>query len=83
MNTFNIRLESFAGADIDSCCRDACRLADQLQIVVMFPFNGVTCMARPGDDPHELSSAWDDELRSKHTYKLACASRYIGPARGE
>ena len=76
MNTFNLRLESFPGADIDSCCRDACRLADQLAIVVMFPFNGVICMARPGDNPQELALVWEYELRSKHEYKLACASLY-------
>lgn len=76
MNTFNLRLEPFSGADIDSCCRDACRLADQLAIVVTFPFNGVNCMARPGDDPGQLAFVWNYELRSTHEYKLACASRY-------
>jgi hypothetical protein len=80
VSTFQLTLEAFAGTDIDSACSEAVRLADLLQVVVVFPFNGVTCMARPGDHPDELASVWADELKSSHTYKLACASRYQPPA---
>ena len=74
--TLQLKVEAFAGSDIDSVCEDAIRLADRLQIVVIFSFNGVTCMARPGDSAKELALVWRDELSSSHTYKLACASRY-------
>lgn len=75
MNNLSLRIEPFAGAVIHDCCREAMRLANALQIIVMFKFNGVDCMARPGDDPTDLVTAWDMELRGTHSHKLACASQ--------
>lgn len=75
MTTFSIKVEPFAGTDIDAACAEAVRLANAWGIVVTFGFSGVTCMARPGDSPLDLAAAWAQELKSKHPNKLACASR--------
>lgn len=62
MNSFQLKLEAFGGADISDCAREACRLAGRLGVVVMFDFNGVSCMACPGDDPTALANAFHKEL---------------------
>lgn len=62
MSNFSLRLEAFAGSDISDCAREACRLADRLGVVVLFDFNGVECMACPGDEPAFLANAYHVEL---------------------
>lgn len=75
MNPFFLRVETFAGVDIYECCREAVRLANQLQTIVRFKFNGVDCIAAPGDDPTALVDDWDKEMRSNHSFKLARARK--------
>lgn len=60
MSAFTIEINGLAGTRIDTLAREAIRIANLLSITVMFQFNEVTCMARPGDDPELLAA---DALR--------------------
>lgn len=56
MSTFFLRLEAIAGTLIDDAAAEAIKIANQLQVTVMFDFNGVSCMACPGDNSKSLAS---------------------------
>lgn len=56
MSTFFLRLEAVAGTLIDDAAVQAIQIANQLQLTVMFDFNGVSCMACPGDNAKSLAS---------------------------
>lgn len=56
MSNFFLRLEAIGGTLIDDAAAQAIRIANQLQVTVMFDFNGVSCMACPGDDAKSLVS---------------------------
>jgi hypothetical protein len=58
MATLSIEVEPFGGVSIENACRDAIAIADKLGAVVMFNFNGVRCMARPGDSEQSLAEDW-------------------------
>lgn len=71
MNVFSIRMEPFGGSSIADCAVAASRVANLLGVVVMFNFNSVDCMIRPGDDPSGLPEKYDAVLMSKSSYKMA------------
>lgn len=56
MSNFYLHLETQPGCDIRDCSAEAIDLANRLQITVMFDFNGVKCMACPGDNPSRLAN---------------------------
>ena len=67
-----LRVEAFAGSTIDDTARDAIYLANRLGITVMFKFNSVECMARPGDDPEKLAMQQQElQNNGEAGYKLA------------
>jgi hypothetical protein len=71
MANLSLEVECFGGSTIDECCEEAMKLANRLEITVMFQFNEVKCMACPGDDAKRLASDYYSELKSKRPYKLA------------
>lgn len=73
MSNLWLTLEASAGAEISDTCREAVRVADRVGITVWFNFNGVKCLARPGDDPIALMEDWRKEMKSKHPHKIASA----------
>lgn len=58
MSNFLIRIEPFPGADINRCAAQAIQLANKLDVTVMFGFNGVSCMACPGDSSEALAAEY-------------------------
>ena len=68
-----ITVEPSPGSDIDSITKEAVKLADKLEMTVWFDFNGIKCLARPGDDPLALKQSWERELRDAKTYRIASA----------
>jgi hypothetical protein len=69
--SISIKAEVTAGQDIMDASKEAISVADQLGIGVDFEFNGVTCLAFPGDSPRSLADAFRKELNSDHRYKIA------------
>jgi hypothetical protein len=57
MSNFILRIEALGGSDIKSCAEDAVNIANKLNVVVGFDFNGVKCLACPGDSAKQLSEA--------------------------
>ncbi len=55
MSNFFLRLEAIPGRDILRCSHEAINLANKLELTVTFDFNGVRCMACPGDNPESLA----------------------------
>ena len=78
--TMIVKVELFAGTDIDDAAHDMCRLAGRIGVLCEAPFNGVKLWARPGDNPAKLVEAFHTELQSKRPYKIAQA-RDVNPAR--
>ena len=66
-----LEVNALAGSSIDRTCTQVVELADRICIPVHFRFNGVTCIAHPGDKAGELATAWERELKSDHQYKVA------------
>jgi len=75
MGILTITAEAPGGADIRDCSRDAVRLAGLMGVGVRFSFNGVCCMARPGDDPALLADDYMRALHSQSDIKIAYAYR--------
>ncbi len=71
MSCLWLTIEVSPATDILDACNEAIRLANLLGIGIWFDFNGVKCLARPGDDAQRLSSDWDRELKSKYAHKIA------------
>lgn len=60
MTSFFLTLEAQGGSDLSACAFDAISLATKINVTILFDFNGVKCMACPGDDAKALA---DDCLR--------------------
>ena len=73
LRSFTIKVELFAGTDIRDAASDLCELADRFGALVEANFNGVKLWARPGDNPLRLADAYEVQLRSKSTHKIAQA----------
>lgn len=61
-----LNVEISAGTDINEAARDAIELADRVGVTVMFGFNGVRCMACPGDNAARLAQAWNKAFDNGH-----------------
>lgn len=51
MSSFFLKLEVSPGSLLDKCATEAIDIANRTQINVTFKFNGIECMACPGDNP--------------------------------
>ncbi len=72
MSNFFLNLEAKAGSVVSNCASEAIDIANRLQITVMFDFNGVKCMACPGDNPTRLANEALRLMRDgEPAYKLA------------
>ncbi len=71
MSNFILRIEVKPGSDIANCATEATQLANRLLVTVVFTFNGVHCMACPGDLPESLENEFFRLLNSDKPYKLA------------
>lgn len=67
-------VEVSGGTSIEEAAQDAIDLANRIDITVLFRFNGVRCMACPGDDPRLLVDRWS---------RLLVNSQTLGIARGQ
>ena len=71
MSNLWLTMEVSPGSNIQRTCEEAVRLANFLGICIWFNFNGVKCLARPGDDPERICESWNRELQSSHSHKIA------------
>lgn len=71
MNSLHLNVEVLGGSSIHDACKEACDLADRINVTVDFKFNGVTCIAHPGTDPGDLAKNWNAVLQSKFQHKFA------------
>ena len=75
--TMQFKVELFAGVDIAVAAADLCELANRVGTLCEAKFNGVHLWARPGDDPAQLVSAWDEQMkRPGNVHKIAQAPRH-------
>lgn len=51
---FSLKLEPVVGTEPQALAHDAQRLADQLNVMAEYDFNGVRCIAYPGGKAEEL-----------------------------
>lgn len=63
MTTFSINLDPLPGSTAEEVCWNAIRIATQLRVLVCFSFNGIRCMARPGDDWISMRKNLDARLQ--------------------
>lgn len=64
MSNLWLTVEVSPGSDIGSACDEAIALAERIGIAIWFKFNGVTCLARKGDDPRRLEADWSMVMAS-------------------
>lgn len=71
-----IPVEVMAGAHIiQGVIPQMIAMANRLYCHVSAKCNGVRIVARPGDDPEDLATAWETELRSAGPVKIAMTGR--------
>ena len=68
-----ITVEAAPGSNIDDVTKQAVALANKLEMTVWFDFNGVKCLARPGDDAMALKHSWERELKASKPFRIASA----------
>lgn len=71
MNALRLKLEVFAGVDVDEAAKELCHLSNRIGILCSAKFNEVELWARPGDDPEKLAASFHEQLQNKFTYKIA------------
>jgi hypothetical protein len=55
MSNLSITVEVLPGTDVTVAAREAIDLANRLGVTVHYDFNGVLCIAAPGDDHESLA----------------------------
>jgi L-cysteine desulfidase len=65
MNSLCIKVEGLLGHDIEEVCKDMCRLAKHLSLMVETDFNKVQLLATENSDPAELAQWYREQ--TKHT----------------
>lgn len=55
MSNLSITAEALPGTDVTVAAREAIDLANRLGVTVRYDFNGVLCLAVPGDDHESLA----------------------------
>lgn len=66
-----LRVDAFAGTDIEDASRDLCALSERVGALCELEFNGVKLWARPGNDPAKLAEAFHAEISGRHSHKIA------------
>lgn len=55
MSNLSITAEVRPGTDVTTAAREAVALANHLRVAIRYKFNGVLCLAVPGDDHESLA----------------------------
>lgn len=66
-----IKAEFLPGTEIEAAFAEASRVAGILGVQIEFPFNDVTCFARPGGDAKRGAEHYRREFNSDSKYKTA------------
>ncbi len=66
-----VKARFLAGTEINAAATEAVDLADKLGVIVEYDFNGVTCMALPGDDPESLAEQCAVQMGRVTSVKIA------------
>jgi hypothetical protein len=74
MSDLVLELHARPGSSIDGASHQACTMASDLGVTIRFAFNGVTCIACPGDRPERLVEAWNAAMDGKAPYRVARAA---------
>lgn len=67
----HLNVEVLGGSSIHDACKEACDLADRINVTVDFKFNDITCIAHPGIDAESLEKSWQVAVKSNSHYKFA------------
>lgn len=73
LKSFVLKVELFAGTDVQDVAREMCILAGRVGVMIEADFNSVKLWARPGDDYFKLVESFHRELQSGKTHKIARA----------
>ena len=73
MSALSITVDIRPGASTESAASEAIDLANRLSVLIRYKFNGVTCLAVPGDDAG---------LLAEHCMKIMGSNLIIKIARG-
>lgn len=79
MTTFSINLDPLPGETTEAVCRDAVRIATQMQVLVCFSFNGIRCIARPGDDWISMQKNLNSRLQEWPIQDVLCGAWESNP----
>jgi hypothetical protein len=71
LRSIALKVDLFAGTDIKDACWEICELANRVGCLVEAKFNGVLLWARQGDNPLKIADAYEVELGSQKTLKIA------------
>jgi hypothetical protein len=74
LKSFVVKVELFAGTDIENAASEMCELASRIGCRIESTFNGVKLWASPGDNPALLVKSFHDVLTSDNRYKIAQAN---------
>lgn len=66
-----LTVEVAPGAEIGVTCDEAVALAERTGLSIWFRFNGVKCLARPGDNPRGLEADLVKEMAKERDYRIA------------
>lgn len=58
-NQFYIKIEPYAGAEIEKCCEQAAKLAETLECPVVFNFNGIEIIVQNGHRSSRADRAYN------------------------
>lgn len=65
---FTLHLEPMIGCDPVCLAKDAQRIADQMNVMAEYDFNGVRCIAYPGGNAEQLHTQAMAALKRMATY---------------
>lgn len=71
MSNLWLTVQVSPGAHIAMTCDEAVELADKTGLAIWFDFNGVRCLARPGDNPRGIEADWNKKMEMKGDHRIA------------
>lgn len=81
-NCLSLKVEVFGGSSIEHTAGEACVMANKLDCIVVFDFNGVHCMAIPGGSSDVLVENWRAALKHGGQHPIASTHRRADSAEG-
>jgi hypothetical protein len=66
-----LNVEVPGGTSIADAAQETIALANRIGVTVRFDFNGVRCLACPGDDPKRLIEEWGDIISKRTNLSVA------------